>query len=358
MKKVFFVLVAVTVVALLLSSCAINIFKGFDKSVSISNSAKSALNAANNGDTQTAVQLSFDVITSVASSSDNSPNATISLYTALTTSATSPSAKKVIEKTSNDVQTIKEQIKNGKISLSSTTASAVKNAALAMTRSVSQIKGLSLSKVVTNLIDLLPEGQVKTSSVENVNPTIDASAASKIVVLLLSVSRDTSSMNLLSELSSLLSMYGGDDEFNWDVSNALYDILYSSTAIFDSNHDGVLTIDDEIFSYVWDKTNNRFKAQSNIDVNGMLSNVTLGTHNNESLSEEVLSKLHEAVNSAENALNHIPATLNVDTSSVESAINIVNTILNNIGASDFASFDTLEDLVTFLESNVEPLREI
>ena len=350
MKKVFFVLIVVTVTTLLLSSCAINLFKGFDKPTNISQSAKSALNAANNGDTQTAVELSSNVITSVASSQSSS-NATTSLYTALTTSSTSPNAKEVIDETTKNVENIKCKLVNGEISLSSTTASAVKNASIAMVRSVSQIKNLSLSNVVANLIGLLPESQSGISSVEDVNSTIEASTASKIVVFLLSVSRDMSSMNLLSELSSLLSMYGGDDEFNWSVSNIIYDALYASTAIFDSNHDGVLTTDDEIFSYVWDKTNNRFKDANNIDVDNMLD-VGLGTYNNVSLSEEVLNKLHEAVSSAEDALNHIPATLNVDTSSVESTVNTVNTILSGMNASKFASFDTLGSLVTFLTTSI------
>ncbi len=350
MKKVFFVLVVVTVMALLLSSCAVNFFKGFDKPTNISQSANSALNAANNGDTQTAVELSSNVITSVASS-QNSTDATENLYVALTTSSTSPNAKKVIDETTKNVENVKDKLINGEISLSSTTASAVRNASIAMVRSISKIKNLSLASMVTSLIGLLPEDQSGISSVEDANSTIDASTASKIVVLLLSASRDMPTTDLLSELSSLLSVYGGDDGFNWSVSNIIYDALYASIALFDSNHDGVLTTDDEIFSYVWDKTDNRFKDTNNIDVDNML-NVGLGTYNNVSLSEEVLNKLHEAVSSAKDALNHIPDNLNVNVSSVESGIDTVNTILNSMNASKFASLATLGELVTSLENDM------
>ncbi len=349
MKKIFLVLVVIMVMTLLLSSCAVNLFKGFDKPDNISQSAKSALNAANNGDAQTAVDLSSNVITLVASS-QNSSNATENLYTALTVSATSSSAKKVINETVENVKNVRDKLISGEISLSSTTAFAVKNASIAMMRSISQIKNLSLSKVVTDLIELLPESQSGMSSVENVNSTINASTASKIVVLLLSVSKGMPTMDLLSELSSLLSVYGGNDEFNWDVSNVIYDALYASTAIFDSNHDGVLTTDDEIFSYVWDKANNRFKDPSDINVTGMLG-VVLGTYENANLSEKVLTKLHEAMNSTKDALSHMPSTLNINKSNVENAISIANSFLNKISTSKLASFNTLGDLIAFLEKN-------
>lgn len=343
MKKILLT-VMIAVLTIVLSSCAINVFKSLDKPSGISNLAKSALNAANNGDAQTSINLASDVITSAASSSTGTE---VDLYNALNSPATSSKAKEVIEQTAYNVKAVESRIKNGEISLNSTTASAVKNAAIAMIRSISQVKNLSITNVVSTLLNMLP--QSSSVSVESASPSFDASTASKIVVALLSVSRDMPTMDLLSELSSLLSVYGGKNEFNWDSANMIYNLLYVSTAFFDSNHDGVLNTSDEIFNYVWDKKNNKFKDFiSQQEFEEMLSNVELGTYGNIEQSQIVIDKLYEAIRSAKDALNHIPSSLSIDTSSIENIINEAERILNGFDSNKLASLKTLGDLLNVL----------
>jgi len=347
--KKFLLIVTIVVLIVVLSSCAVNVFKSFDKPNGISNLAKSALNAANNGDTQMSINLSSDVITSAASASTSMK---VDLYSALTGSATSSKAKEVIEQTASNVKTIESRIKNGEISLNSTTASAVKNAAVAMIRSISQVKNLSIMNVVSTLLNMLP--QSNSVSVKSTSPSLDASTASRLVVALLSVSRDMPTMDLLSELSSLLSVYGGENEFNWDAANMIYDLLYVSTAFFDSNNDGVLTTSDEIFNYVWDKKNNKFKDSiSQQEFEEMLNNVELATYRNLEKSQKVIDKMYEAVQSANDALNHIPSSLSIDTSTYQKYINDVEEILNDFNSNKLSSLKTLGDLLDVLESVIQ-----
>ncbi len=346
-KKIVLMMITVVLVVIL-SSCAVNVFKPVDKPSSNLTKAKSALDAADKGNSQVSINLSSDVITSVASTSAGTK---MDLYDALTGSATSSKAKQVIEQTASDVKNIKSQIESGKISSNSTTASVVKNAAIAMVRSISQIKNLSITTVVGTLLDILP--QSNSVSVKDASISFDSTKVIKSLTILLSLSRDMPTMDLLGELSSLLSVYGGNGEFNWDVSNVIYNSLYVSTALFDSNGDGVLTTSDDIFNYVWDKKNNRFKDSISQEEFEKMLNVKLGTYGNSELSQKVVEKMHESVQSARDALNHIPPSISVDTASIEKIIDKTEMVLNILDSGRLSFLKTLGELLGVIETIIQ-----
>ena len=343
MKK-FLLIGTIVVLAIALSSCALNVFKPFDKPSNLSSIAKNALSAANTGDVQTSISLSSEVITSAGSTSASTK---VDLYSALTEPATSSKAKAVIEQVASDVKNVKSRIQNGIISKNSTTASAVKNAAIAMVRSISQVKKLSITNVISTILGVFSK-PASSVSIKDTSPSFTASMASKIVVVLLSASRGMPTMDLLSELSSLLSVYGGKDEFNWDAANLIYDTLYVSTAFFDSNHDGVLTTSDEIFNYVWDKKNNCFKKPGTISFE-KLETLTLGTYGKPALAQKVIDKMNEAIQSAKDGLNYLPPSFPIDSSYAQNILNKAETILSKFNANELASLKTLGDLMKALE---------
>ncbi len=341
--KKFLLIGTIVVLAVALSSCALNVFKPFDKPSNLSSLAKNALSAANTGDVQTSISLSSEVITSAGSTSASTK---VDLYSALTEPATSSKAKAVIEQVASDVKNVKSRIQNGIISKNSTTASAVKSAAIAMVRSISQVKKLSITSVISTILGVFSK-PASSVSIKDMSPSLTASMASKIVVVLLSASRGMPTMDLLSELSSLLSVYGGKDEFNWDAANLIYDTLYVSTAFFDSNHDGVLTTSDEIFNYVWDKKNNCFKRTVSFE---KLETLTLGTYGKPALAQKVIDKMNEAIQSAKDGLNYLPSSFPIDSSYAQNILNKAETILSKFNANELASLKTLGDLMKALET--------
>lgn len=350
-RKILFVVVMTFILSVFLSSCAVNVFQTIDKPKNISDAAESALEAANNGDTQVAANLSAQVISQVASGTTTpSPN----LYEALSSSATSSQSKETINEIASQVEKVKMKIENGAISQNSTTGIAVKNAAIAMIRSVSQAKKIDLSDVASKLLNvLISSSQYQTHArVFNAadSSTFEATTASKIVELLLSITIDTPTMNLMSNLCDLVSVYGGDEAFNWDVSATIYDVWYSATALFDSNEDGVLNTSDEIFKYVWDAKNKKFKDPSQINWTEVM-NLKLATYNNEALSQNVMEKLSQALSKARDALKHVPPSLNVNVSETNVFLDSLSTIYDKLNAQEIASFETLEDLLTFLQNS-------
>jgi hypothetical protein len=345
MKRSILLVVVVLVMAVVLSSCTINVFKPFDTPETLSNKAKSALEAANNGDTQSAIELSSQVLTTVASSQTESAS---KLYQALTTSATSPQSQKIIDEVASSVKEVSKKISNGTVSKESTQGLAIKDAAIAMIRSVSKVKKLEVSDVLSDVLNLLSNSQTKSARLENVedSTSLDASSVSKMVLLLLSVARDMPTMNLMSELSSLVAQYGGDSAFNWDGATVLYDVIYVSTALFDSNQDEVLTTDDEIFNYVWDKSKNEFKNPNEIPWN-KVEGIQLPTYDNPALCEEVTDKFSQAVSSFEDTLNHLPSSFSSSQESAENFLNYLEKIQSEMNVQKLSSFKTLGEIISF-----------
>ncbi len=349
--KLFLLPVTIIVLVLVLSSCAINVFKGIDKPSNLSDAANSALESANNGDAQSAVNLSTQVITEVASSSSESPD----LYSALTTSATSTQSKEIINEVASNVSKIKEKILSGNISKSSTEGVAVKNAAVAMVRSVAKVKKIEISDVINNILKVLAStsqnANYQTKSNALLATTPSATQISQTMLMLLSITKDMPTMNLMSELTSLVAVYGGNDTFNWDAATILYDALYSSTALFDSNGDGILTKQDEIFKYIWDSNKDEFKNVNDVDWKGVLK-LQLPTYGNQTLCERFMEKFYQAISCSRDALNHLPSSLsNMNTSEANSFLNAMENIYNNLDADKLASFKTFGDFISFLVSN-------
>ncbi len=352
MKKRVILAITALVITVALSSCTLltyNVFKPLDKPSNLSSAAESALNAAKNGDTQSAVDLSTQVITTVASSSTKAPE----LYKALTTSATSPQSQKVIDKVASTVRKVKDDILNGKISKSSTEGAAIKDAAVAMVRSIAKVKKIELSDVISNVLNVLSSTSQSSTFQEKsgvlFTTTPSSTQLSQTVLMLLSITKDMPTMNLMSELTSLVAVYGGNDAFNWDVATILYDALYSSTALFDSNGDGVLTKQDEIFKYVWDQNKNEFKNPNDVDWGGVLK-LQLSTYENQALCEKVMEKFSQAVLSFEDSLNHLPQNLINGKEEGENFLNYLEKIQSELNAQKLSSFKTVSDLLNFLNA--------
>ncbi len=344
MKKEILLTTVLLAMVLLLSSCAVNVFKPFNNPKSITKASQDALAAADSGDSQSALALSNSVIATVAGTSTSGTN---NLYNALTSSSTSEQSKKVIEETAMSVQKVKEKLQNGEISPTSTEGVAVKNAALAMERSILKVKKIGLSNTLSKIFGLLEETS-NNSQVSAYSATFDATKVSQILTLVFSINTDAPTTNLMGRLCALLSSYGGNDAFNWNTANAIYDVLYNFTTLFDSNEDGKLDQGDTIYQYIWDSKKNKFKSEFTQETIKQIDEVQLATYGNLSLSEEVVNKLAD-LNVALNGMSqNLPESLQSYSSSLSEAIKYLNKISTQITAAGFSKLKNVIDLALYI----------
>ncbi len=161
-----------------------------------------------------------------------------------------------------------------------------------MFNSISGMTGLNAVNLANSFISLYQQSQnVSVSSVS----TADYALVFSAIKLLVSSSHNLQLMQLLEALSSTLNRLDPSNS-TWLVSKGIYAALQIPILLFDSNGNGVLDPQDQIFTYLWNYQTNTFKSQlTSEDYNGILYNVQLQTYNNIQKSNEVIADLSTAL---------------------------------------------------------------
>jgi hypothetical protein len=158
--------------------------------------------------------------------------------------------------------------------------------------------GLNAMTLANNFISLYRQSQnVSVSSVS----TVDYALVFSAIKLLVSSSHNLQLMQLLEALSSTLNRFDSSNSA-WLVSKGIYAALQIPIILFDSNENGMLDPQDQIFTYLWNYQTNTFKSQlTSADYNGIM-NVQLQTYNNIQKSNEVIADLSTALTNLDTGL--------------------------------------------------------
>ncbi|MCL4407560.1 MAG: hypothetical protein M1542_05170 [Thermotogae bacterium] len=282
MKRYIFLLGAIVLVSLILSSCAMNVFKGLNTPANIETLSQLAVDESNNGNFKDALSSSAQVLSTVSNSTIPSTN----LYNAVALSDASTSARTTLASVTYFLNTTKS------------TSVALKNAAEAMLNSINGMMGLNAMTLANNFISLYRQSQnVSVSSVS----TVDYALVFSAIKLIVSSSHNLQLIQLLEALSSTLNRFDSSNSA-WLVSKGIYAALQIPIILFDSNGNGMLDPQDQIFTYLWNRQTNTFKSQlTSADYNGIM-NVQLQTYNNIQKSNEVIADLSTALTNLDSGL--------------------------------------------------------
>ncbi|BBJ27626.1 hypothetical protein [Athalassotoga saccharophila] len=273
MKRYIFLLVLVVLVSLILSSCAINVFKGLNTPANTQNLSQIAINEANSGNFKEAISASVQVLNAVSNGTIPSTN----IYSAVVLSDTSTSARNTLATVTNFLNTTQS------------TSVALKNAAEAM---LSSINGTMRLNAITLASSFISIWQSQNLSVLSNTSSISTAYITSAINLIVSSSHNIQLMQLLEALSSTLNRFDPSNP-NWLISKGIYAALQIPIILFDSNGNNVLDSQDQIFKYL------------PADYNGILYKVQLQTYNNIQKSNELLADLSTALTSLDSGLNEM-----------------------------------------------------
>ncbi len=274
MKRYIFLLFLVVLVSLILSSCAINVFKGLNTPANTQNLSQLAISEANSGNFKDALSASAQVLTAVSNGTIPSTD----IYNAVVLSDTSTSARNTLATITNFFNTTKS------------TSVAIKNTAEAMLSSINGTMGLNAVTLASSFISLYQKSQ-NLSVLSNTTSTSTADVLSAIR-LIVSSSHNLELMQLLEALSATINRFEPSN-LNWIISKGIYAALQIPIILFDSNGNSVLDPQDQIFKYL------------PADYNGILYKVQLQTYNNIQKSNEFLADLSTALNAFDLGLNEM-----------------------------------------------------
>ena len=283
MKKYLFLLIGVIGVSIILSSCAINVFKALNTPTNTVALSQLAIDEANNGNFKEALSNSVQVLTAISTGTIPSTN----IYNAVVTSDTSTSSRNTLASLTNFLNT------------TTSTSVALKNASEAMLNSISGSMGLNALNLANSFISFYNQSQsVSVSSAS----TSDYALIFSAIKLLVSSSHNIQLMQLLEALSSTLNRIDPSNS-NWLISEGMYSTLQIPIILFDSNGNGVLDPQDQIFNYLWNYQTNTFKSQFTLqDYNGIMYNVQLQTYGNIQKSNQVIADLSTALSDFDTGL--------------------------------------------------------
>ncbi len=283
MRKYLFWVIAVTLVSVLLSSCALNVFKGLNTPTNTLALSQTAVDESNSGNFAGALSSSMQVLNTVSNGTVPSTD----LYRAVVLSDTSTSARNTLSSVTNFLNT------------TTSTSLALKNTAEAMLNSINGTMKLNAVTLAASFISFYQHSQsVSVSSVSASDSTLVLS----VIKLLISSSHNLQLMQLLEALSGTLIRFDPSNS-NWLLSEGIYSTFQIPIILFDSNGNGVLDSGDQIFQYLWNYQTNTFKTQlTSQDYNGIIYNVQLQTYNNIQKSNEVYSNLSKALSDFSSAL--------------------------------------------------------
>lgn len=259
MRKYIF-LIIVVLVSVILSSCALNVFKGVNTPTNTESLSQIAVDESNSGNFKDALSNSTQILSIVSNGTIPSTN----LYNAVVLSDTSTSARNTLASVTNFLNT------------TTSTSVALKNAAEAMLNSINGAVGLNAMTLASSFISFYQQSQsVSVSAVSTADQALMFSA----IKLSVSSAHNIQLMQLLEALSSTLNRLDPSNP-NWLISKGIYSALQVPIILFDSNGNGVLDPTDQIFDYLTPQ-----------DYNGMMYNVQLQTYDNIQKSNEVYADL-------------------------------------------------------------------
>lgn len=265
MRKYAF-LIIVILMSVILSSCALNVFKSLNTPTNTESLSQIAVDESNSGNFKDALSNSAQILSIVSNGTIPSTN----LYNAVVLSDTSTSARATLASVTNFLNT------------TTSTSVALKNAAEAMLNSINGIVGLNAMTLASSFISLYQQNQsVSVSAVSTADQALIFSA----IKLLVSSAHNLQLMQLLEALSSTLNRLDPSNP-NWLISKGMYSALQIPIILFDSNGNGVLDSADQIFAYLTPP-----------DYNGIMYNVQLQTYNNIQKSNEVYADLSTSLSS-------------------------------------------------------------
>ena len=265
MRKYAF-LIIVILMSVILSSCALNVFKSLNTPTNTESLSQIAVDESNSGNFKDALSNSAQILSIVSNGTIPSTN----LYNAVVLSDTSTSARATLASVTNFLNT------------TTSTSVALKNAAEAMLNSINGIVGLNAMTLASSFISLYQQSQsVSVSAVSTADQALIFSA----IKLLVSSAHNLQLMQLLEALSSTLNRLDPSNP-NWLISKGMYSALQIPIILFDSNGNGVLDSADQIFAYLTPP-----------DYNGIMYNVQLQTYNNIQKSNEVYADLSTSLSS-------------------------------------------------------------
>ena len=283
MRRYIFLLAVVVLVSVILSSCALNVFKELNKPTNVETLSQVAVDESNSGNFKAALSNSTQVLSTVSNGTVPSTN----LYNAVVLSDTSTSARNILAAVTNFLNT------------TTSTSVALKNTAEAMLNSINGTMGLNAMTLANNFISFYQQSQ--SVSITSVS-TSDYALIFSAIKLLVSSSHNLQLMQLLEALSSTLNRLDPSN-LNWLVSKGIYSALQIPIILFDSNGNGVLDPQDQIFTYLWNYQTNTFKSQlTYADYYGIMYNVQLQTYNNLQKSNEVIANLSTALSALDAGL--------------------------------------------------------
>lgn len=342
MKRTYLLTISLVVIALALSSCAINVFKPFDVPSNVSNLANNALNAAKSGDTQTAANTSAQVFQQIAGNATSAtPTSSADLYNALTTEGTQ--SNQVIDRTASNVQTVTQQIESGRISPTSTQASAIGNAAQAMVTSIYQAKNIKFTTIIGGVLKIVSSASFgNTASVSDISVTPSSTLMVSLVnlILPLALNVNISEASLLTELNSLLSVVYSNNLFTNALSNTIWESVNAAITLFDTNGSHSLNSGDSVYSLIENGLNSSDYSS--------LRAVKLATYGDTTASASALSYVKAALVQAGTAIDNLPASLSGNEQSLKTLVDKVFVIVDGTSAQQLSSFQTLGNLVDYL----------
>jgi len=334
MRRYIFLLAVVVLVSVILSSCALNVFKELNKPTNVETLSQVAVDESNSGNFKAALSNSTQVLSTVSNGTVPSTN----LYNAVVLSDTSTSARNILAAVTNFLNT------------TTSTSVALKNTAEAMLNSINGTMGLNAMTLANNFISFYQQSQ--SVSITSVS-TSDYALIFSAIKLLVSSSHNLQLMQLLEALSSTLNRLDPSN-LNWLVSKGIYSALQIPIILFDSNGNGVLDPQDQIFTYLWNYQTNTFKSQlTYADYYGIMYNVQLQTYNNLQKSNEVIANLSTALSALDAGLLEM-----INSSSDTQLVQILTTIrvyiveiasvIHNVDAQTISQIQYLGDIQNYI----------
>ena len=280
--KTVLLTVTFVVMAMILSSCALNLFKPFDASKDVLGISKEALSESQNGNAKNAIDLSakaFEIVGSGQFKLNGFYNAIVE-----SDSQNATNSRKKLESLANFLYS------------TNSTNVALKFASQAMMESISKIMKIGWISALSSFSSTI----TTTSSNVNVNLI-------KGVETMLSLSHNTQLINLLESLSMTLHRFVPSNP-NWLLSVGIYSFLEVPIVLFDSNDDDVLGVGDTIYSYLWNSSTDSFKENiTSENYAHILNDVILGTYGNVKKSRFVIQRLSLTITAFNAALNEMIA---------------------------------------------------
>lgn len=295
-------------VTVILSSCAVNVFRSLDTPKSTLELSQTALSALNGGDTQGAMTMAANAFGNMSDGSFDSTG----FYGAVVTSDTSTQSRTKLSELSNFLETTKS------------TDVALKYASEALMNSIAKTMNINVLSITKQLLSNVQPSSAKISA----SPVASSDVVGALE-LLLGTAHNLQMMRLLQDLAATIYRLDPTNSSAL-LSMGFYAFLQIPTILFDSNGNDVLDPQDEIYTYLWDSSTNSFKTSvSQVDYDHIMNDVVLGTYGNSNKSQYVLNQVSVTVTALDRAMSLMDPNQTND---------LLNTLRRYVGQLELAMY--------------------